>query len=119
MTMCLLLSVFLTVAAQAPQGAPQGFPGGFMGMGMPRGPALQLNALPTHPDWVYETGEEGLIDIEVLVDGKPVKEAKVTYTAGQEKMATDLRGEVVLKKGKGQIRDSKCFWCQVQHLRRE
>lgn len=103
MTMCVMLCVFMTAAAQAPQGMPQGFPGGFMGMGMPRGPALQLNALPTHPDWVYETGEEGLIDIEVLVDGKPVKEAKVTYTAGPDKMATDLRGETVLKKGKGQI----------------
>ena len=90
-----LLSVMLAWA-QGPAAFP-GF-GGIM-----RGPALKLIAEPTHSDWVYATGEPGLIDVELQIDGKPVKEGTVRYSAGQEKMATDLTGEIVLKKGKGQI----------------
>lgn len=63
---------------------------------------IEVSVIPNRPDWMYQTGEEA--DFKVFVKSKnKIKELKVNYEVGPEKMEPLKKGTLVLKGGVGQI----------------
>jgi cephalosporin-C deacetylase-like acetyl esterase len=58
-------------------------------------PVLQVTA--DHPDWLYKINEKVVFKINAMLDGKPLKDVKVSYEIGPEKMPPAIKGEEVLK----------------------
>ncbi len=50
--------------------------------------------VPDHSDWLYKTGENATVDVQLLRYGQPTSDATVTYTLGDD-MLPDDRKEVV------------------------
>ena len=60
--------------------------------------------VPDHPDWLYKTGENPVIDVQLYKYGVPVDGAKVTYEIGGDMMPADSKGETTLKNGRASIK---------------
>ncbi|MBQ8628995.1 MAG: acetylxylan esterase [Prevotella sp.] len=58
--------------------------------------------VPDHSDWLYETGEKAVIDIQFLKYGIP-RDGVVEYTIGNDMLEDDAKGEVTLKNGKAKV----------------
>ena len=52
----------------------------------PRLEIIKVIVAPDHSDWTYKTGEPVNFKITVLKDGSPVKNCKIRYEVGPEKM---------------------------------
>lgn len=50
-----------------------------------------------HADWVYKLNEKVVFKIEVMQDGKPLKNGIVNYETGPEKMPATLKGSFEMK----------------------
>ena len=62
---------------------------------------IKVVVAPDHSDWTYKTGEAAKFEISVLQNGNPVKDVKVKYQVGLEKLEPSVKKEgVVLSKGK-------------------
>ena len=59
--------------------------------------------VPDHPDWIYETGEEAQVDLQLYLYGIPQDGLVVNYELCDDMMATDAKGSVTLKGGKATI----------------
>lgn len=59
--------------------------------------------VPNHADWLYKTGEEAKIEIQLYRYGIPQDGAVVSYETGGELMPADMQSEVVLKNGRAVI----------------
>ena len=59
-------------------------------------PVVKLEVTADHSDWVYKPNEQVVFKIAVLLDGKPLKAAKVYYEIGPEKMPPAIKKEVEL-----------------------
>ena len=57
---------------------------------------LQIAVTPDHADWLYKVGEKVKFDISVTRDKKQVKDIKIKYTLGYEKMQPYKTEEAVL-----------------------
>ncbi len=55
---------------------------------------------PDHSDWLYHTGEKAKFNVTVLQYGNPLKNVKVKYDVGPEKMAPAKSDSLVLSDGK-------------------
>ena len=61
---------------------------------------IKVVVAPDHADWTYKTGESVKFQISVLQNGNPLKDAKVKYQVGPEKLEPTVKKEgVVLPKG--------------------
>ena len=54
---------------------------------------------PDHPNWVYKVGEPVKFNVSVLQYGNPLKNVKVVYELGPEKMSPEKRDSMQLSNG--------------------
>jgi len=66
-------------------------------------PVVKISVTADHADWVYKLNEKVLFKIAVLQDGKPLKDVKIQYEIGPEKMTPTLKKEAVLNNGEMEI----------------
>ena len=59
--------------------------------------------VPNHADWLYRTGEEAKIEIQLYRYGIPQDEVTVNYTLAPEMLPTDRKGSTKLKNGRAII----------------
>ena len=55
--------------------------------------------VPDHSDWLYETGENPAIEVQLYKYGIPVDGATLTYEIGPDMLPADSKGETVIKNG--------------------
>lgn len=60
---------------------------------------VKVIVAPDQEDWTYKTGEKVKFTISVLHNGNTVKNAKIRYEIGPEKMAPVVKESTVLSKG--------------------
>lgn len=56
--------------------------------------------VPDHADWLYRTGEQAKIEIQLYRYGIPQDGVEVSYTLGQELLPYERQGSVKLKNGR-------------------
>lgn len=56
--------------------------------------------VPDHADWLYRTGEQAKIEIQLYRYGIPQDGVEVRYTLGQELLPSEQQGSVKLKNGR-------------------
>ncbi len=61
--------------------------------------AVKVVVAPDHDDWSYKSGEKINFRITVLQNGNAVKNVKVKYEAGPEKMEPVVKDSLILKNG--------------------
>ena len=54
--------------------------------GQPVEQFIKVVVAPDHSDWTYKTGESAKFQVSVLQNGNPVKDVKVKYQVGLEKL---------------------------------
>lgn len=59
-------------------------------------PIVKMEVTADHVDWLYKLNEKVVFKISALLDGKPMKGAKVYYEIGPEKMPPTIKKEVEL-----------------------
>ncbi len=52
--------------------------------------------LPDHQDWLYETGDSAVVDIQLMRYGVPAAGMTVNYTLGDDNLPDDTKGSVKL-----------------------
>ncbi|HWV66478.1 acetylxylan esterase, partial [Chitinophaga sp.] len=72
-----------------------------------------------HNDWVYKTNEKATFTIRVMSDGKAVKNVRLYYEVGREKMTPDKTDSVTLEDGLlkvegGTLKDPGFLRCYVR-----
>ncbi|MDE6037616.1 MAG: acetylxylan esterase, partial [Duncaniella sp.] len=55
-------------------------------------------AVPDHSDWLYETGEDANVNLQLLHYGQPASGVTVTYTLGDDMLPDDRKDSVTLDK---------------------
>ena len=58
---------------------------------------------PDHADWLYETGDSAVIEVQLYRYGVPVDGVNVSYTIGDDMLPADKEGKLLLKDGKASI----------------
>jgi cephalosporin-C deacetylase-like acetyl esterase len=64
---------------------------------------VQWAAVPNHADWLYKTGEQATITVQVLRHGMPQDGLEISYALGQDELDDDTRGTVTLRGGRAEI----------------
>ncbi len=59
--------------------------------------------VPDHADWIYKTGEEATVDVQLFKYGIPVDNVTLNYTLADDMMPTDAKGCTTLKNGKAKV----------------
>lgn len=59
--------------------------------------------VPDHADWLYRTGEQAKIEIQLYRYGIPQDGVEVSYALGQELLPSERQGSVKLKNGRAVI----------------
>lgn len=59
---------------------------------------------PDHPDWLYKTGEQATVDIQLYKYGIPVDGVTVDYAIGPDMLPADSHGSIKLKNGKASLK---------------
>lgn len=60
---------------------------------------VKVIVAPDHTDWQYKTGEKVKFNVSILQYGNPLKNVKIKYELGPEKMAPELRDSLQLSNG--------------------
>lgn len=76
---------------------------------------------PEHPDWLYRTGEVIRFRGWVLKNGVPVRNARIIWEAGMEKMVPAMKDSVSLKSGEflieyGPVSEPCIIRCRVRSV---
>lgn len=58
--------------------------------------------VPDHSDWLYDTGEKAVVDIQFYKYGIP-RDAVVEYSVADDMMKEDVKGSVKLSRGRAQV----------------
>lgn len=61
-------------------------------------------ATPDHNDWLYQTGEDATIDLQLFHYGMAVSDITVSYEIGGELMPAESKGQVTVRNGRAQIK---------------
>lgn len=64
---------------------------------------IKVLVAPNHSDWTYKNGENVKFDVTVLENSNPLKNVKVYYEIGPEKMTPVKTDSMVLKEGKATL----------------
>ncbi len=59
--------------------------------------------VPDHADWLYNTGENAIIDIALYRYGVPVDSLAVDYAIGDDEMPADKTGSLMIRNGKATL----------------
>lgn len=59
--------------------------------------------VPDHADWLYHTGEEARVEVQLYRYGIPVDGVELTYELGMELLPADAKGRVRLEKGRAVV----------------
>jgi cephalosporin-C deacetylase len=71
-----------------------------LAFGQPIEQYIKVVVAPDHSDWSYKTGEPAKFQVSVLQNGNPLKDVKVKYQVGLEKLEPTIKKEsVILQKG--------------------
>ena len=71
-----------------------------LAFGQPVEQYIKVVVAPDHSDWTYKPGESAKFQISVLQNGNPLKDVKVKYQVGLEKLEPTTKKEgVILQKG--------------------
>jgi cephalosporin-C deacetylase len=71
-----------------------------LAFGQPVEQYIKVVVAPDHSDWTYKAGESAKFQISVLQNGNPLKDVKVKYQVGLEKLEPTMKKEgVILQKG--------------------
>lgn len=87
---CILFVLFLTLPFQE-------------NFAQPVEQVVKIIIAPDHSDWLYRTGEKVKFNVTVLQYGNPLKNVKVKYDVGPERMAPTKSDSLVLNDGKFSI----------------
>lgn len=60
---------------------------------------VKVIVAPDHTDWQYKTGEKVKFNVSILQYGNPLKNVKVKYELGPERMAPEMRDSMQLAVG--------------------
>lgn len=71
----------------------------FEGIAQPVEQNVKVIVAPDHSDWQYKTGEKVKFNITVLQYGNPLKNVKIKYEIGPEKMVPELKDSLLLANG--------------------
>lgn len=87
-------------------------------MAQPVETAVKVVVAPDHTDWLYHTGEKAKFTVTVLRNGNPVKNVKVNYEVGAEKMKPAVSQTATLAGGTlvidgGTLREPGFLRCTV------
>ncbi|MDX2047880.1 MAG: acetylxylan esterase [Chitinophagaceae bacterium] len=79
---------------------------------------VKVEVAPDHTDWVYKTGENVKFTVMVLQNGNALKNVKVRYEAGPEKMEPVKKETIVLPEGRtiiqgGTLKSAGFLRCMV------
>ena len=59
--------------------------------------------VPDHADWLYRTGEQATIELQLYRYGMPLDGLRVDYELADDGLAADAKGSVTLKRGRASI----------------
>lgn len=93
--LAIYLTLLLTLLAFSPTVSAENYPY--------RSDVLWVT-VPDHPNWIYKTGEEATVDIQLYRYGIPQDKQTVTYELGNDLMPADKKGTVTLKNGKATLK---------------
>ncbi|MBC8033255.1 MAG: acetylxylan esterase [Chitinophagaceae bacterium] len=79
---------------------------------------VRIEVAPDHADWLYKTGERARFSVTVLRNNVPLKDAKINYQIGLEKMKPSQTADVTLTDGKimldgGTLKEAGFLRCAV------
>lgn len=60
--------------------------------------------VPDHADWLYNTGENATVEVQMYKYGVPVDGVKLDYAIGGDMMPADTKGSTTLKNGKAVVK---------------
>lgn len=60
--------------------------------------------VPDHADWLYKTGENATVDVQLYKYGVPVDDVVLEYAIGGDMMPADTKGTTTLKNGKATVK---------------
>lgn len=89
-TISLIAAIFISIAASA-----ENYPY--------RSDVLWVT-VPDHADWLYKTGEDAIVDVQLYKYGIPVDGATLYYAIGGDMMPSETKGSTTLKKGKATVK---------------
>jgi hypothetical protein len=69
------------------------------GFSQPVEQLIKLIVAPDHPDWIYKTGEKVYFNGAVLQNGNPLKNVKIKYQVGPERMEPTTSDSVISGNG--------------------
>ena len=81
---------------------------------------IKVIVAPDHDDWTYKTGESAKFTITVIQNGNPLRDVKIRYQTGPEKLDPTIKKEnVILPKGTltvdgGTLKSSGFLRCAVE-----
>lgn len=58
---------------------------------------------PDHADWIYRTGEQARVEVQLFLYGIPQDGLTVSYELGADRMPADTKGTITLKNGRATI----------------
>jgi cephalosporin-C deacetylase-like acetyl esterase len=70
---------------------------------IPSQPLVKVSVVPDHPDWLYKTGEKTVFEITVTRFGALLKDVKLHYAVGPERMEPAVEKDLILQKGAARI----------------
>ena len=59
--------------------------------------------VPDHADWVYKTGENATIEVQLYRYGVPQDNVTLDYSIGNDMLSADRQGTVSLKNGRAKL----------------
>lgn len=60
-------------------------------------------AVPDHADWLYRTGEQATVEVQLYEYGIPIVGIQIDYELGGDLLPADTKGQVTLKNGRATI----------------
>jgi cephalosporin-C deacetylase len=68
-------------------------------LGQPTEQSIKVIVAPDRDDWTYKPGDKVKFGVSVLQNGNPLKDVKIKYEIGPEKMDASKKDSTVLKSG--------------------
>ncbi len=88
--LCMILATLLTILPSIAENYPY------------RSDVLWVT-VPDHADWLYKTGENASVDVQLYKYGIPVDNVTLDYAIGGDMMPADSKGSTKLKNGKAKV----------------
>ncbi|MDE6113848.1 MAG: hypothetical protein K2G49_02155 [Muribaculum sp.] len=91
LTKCILISAAVTVSV------------GAVAENYPYRDDMLWVTVPDHADWLYKTGENAVVDVQLYHYGMPVDSLVVDYAVGDDEMPSDSEGKLLIRNGRATV----------------